>query len=118
MITGIHSIIFTKDAAGVRAFFKDVLEFDWVDAGDGWLIFALPPAELGVHPSDETTSHELQLMCDDVTETRQELEDKGVEFTRPIEDVGWGLETTLRLPDGEEMWLYEPRHERAVNLKR
>ena len=110
MITGAHAIIFTHDAEGVRAFLRDVLGFSSVDAGGGWLIFALPPAELAAHPSDGDPHHELYLMCDDIQATVQELEDEGVTFTRPITDAGWGLVTAFELPGGGELALYEPRH--------
>jgi hypothetical protein len=93
MITGVHGIIFTADADGVRAFFRDVLEFSSVDAGEGWLIFALPPAELAAHPADEAGHHEIYLMCDDVHTTVDALKRKGVEFSRPISDEGFGLLT-------------------------
>jgi hypothetical protein len=98
MITGTHAIIYSKDAQALRAFFRDVLEFDSVDTGDGWLIFTLPPAELGVHPTEGTGAHELYLMCDDIDATVKELEGKGVEFVRPVEDAGWGLMTAMRIP--------------------
>jgi catechol 2,3-dioxygenase-like lactoylglutathione lyase family enzyme len=110
MIIGAHAIIFTKDADGVRAFFRDVLGFSSVDAGDGWLIFALPPAELAAHPTDEAGHHELYLMCDDIHATVDELETKGVEFSRPISDEGFGLITAIKMPGGGELALYEPRH--------
>jgi predicted enzyme related to lactoylglutathione lyase len=110
MITGVHGIIYTKDADGVRAFFRDVLEFSSVDAGQGWLIFALPPAELAAHPADEASHHELYLMCDDAHATVDELKRKGVEFSRPISDEGFGLITAIKLPGGGELGLYEPRH--------
>lgn len=112
MITGAHTIVYAKDAAKVRAFFRDVLGFPSVDAGRGWLIFALPPAEVAAHPADEGDegSHELYLMCDDVKKTVEELKGKGVEFTRPITDQPWGLLTTFKLPGGEEMSLYQPKH--------
>lgn len=110
VITGAHAIIFTNDAEGVRAFIRDVLGFPSVDAGGGWLIFALPPAELAVHPTDADSHHELYLMCDDVVQTVEELRGKGVTFTRPITDAGWGMITALELPDGRELALYEPRH--------
>jgi len=110
MITGVHAIIFAKDTDGVRAFFRDVLGFSSVDAGQGWLIFALPPAELAAHPADEDGRHELYLMCDDVHTTVDELERKGVEFSRPISDEGFGLMTAIKLPGGAELGLYEPRH--------
>ena len=109
MITGVHAIIFSRDADGVRALLRDVLGFPSVDAGDGWLIFALPPAELAAHPAGEP-SHELYLMCDDVTQTVEALSGKGVEFTRPVSDEGFGRVTAMRLPGGGELGLYEPRH--------
>lgn len=110
MITGAHVIIFTKEAEAVRALFRDVLEFPAVDAGGGWLIFALPPAELAAHPSEEADRHELYLMCDDIHATIAELESKGIELSRPISDEAFGLLTTIRLPSGGELGLYEPRH--------
>jgi catechol 2,3-dioxygenase-like lactoylglutathione lyase family enzyme len=110
VITGVHMIIFTRDAEADRAFFRDVLGLPSVDAGAGWLIFALPPAELAAHPTDEDSHHELYVMCDDVGETVEELRGKGVEFTREISDEGFGLMTALRLPGGGELSLYEPRH--------
>jgi hypothetical protein len=110
MITGVHAVIFTNDADGVRAVFRDVLEFSSVDAGQGWLIFGLPPAELAAHPTDEAGHHELYLMCDDAHATVDELKRKGVEFSRPISDEGFGLLTAIKLPGGGELGLYEPRH--------
>jgi catechol 2,3-dioxygenase-like lactoylglutathione lyase family enzyme len=119
MINGAHVVLYTKDAEADRAFFRDVLGFPSVDAGQGWLIFALPPAELGVHPTDEAASpdggvlaghHQLYLLCDDVRATAAELKSKGVEFTRPVNDVGWGLLTALKLPGGSELYLYQPKH--------
>lgn len=115
MINGAHVIIYSRDAEADRSFFRDVLRYPHVDGGNGWLIFKLPPAEIAVHPGD-SESHEFYLMCDDVTATREELSAKGVEFTQPISDQGWGLMTTLRLPGGGELGLYEPRHERAHDL--
>jgi predicted enzyme related to lactoylglutathione lyase len=109
MINGVHAIIYGKDADNLRAFFRDVLELPSVDAGHGWLIFALPPAELAVHP-DERSHSELYLMCDDVHATVEALKAKGVEFTAPIQDQGWGLATELKLPNGDRMGLYQPMH--------
>ena len=114
MLAGVHALIFTTDADGVRAFFRDVLELPSVDAGGGWLIFALPPAELGIHPTDGEGRHELTLMCDDIHATVEALSRKGVEFTRPVSDEGFGLVTALRIPGGGEVTLYEPRHPTAV----
>ena len=110
MITGVHAIIFSNDPERVRAFMRDVLGFPSVDAGGGWLIFALPPAELAAHPTDDGAHHKLYLMCDDIRATVTDLEAKGVEFTQEISDAGFGSITSLRLPDGEELALYEPRH--------
>lgn len=119
MINAAHVVIYTRDAEADRAFFRDVLGFPWVDAGDGWLIFALPPAELAMHPTDEANwkgsealigHHQLYLMCDNVETTTRELKAKNVEFTRPVQDTGWGLLTSLKLPGGSELWLYQPKH--------
>jgi len=110
MITGVHAIVFGTDAEAVRAFFRDVLELPSVDAGGGWLIFALPPAELAAHPAEADGRHELYLMCDDIHATIAELEAKGVEFAGPVQDQGFGLLTSLRVPGGGELGLYEPRH--------
>ncbi len=110
MIDGLHAVIFSRDAEGVRTFLRDVLGFASVDAGGGWLIFAQPPAELAAHPSDDDGRHELYLMCDDVHATVEELARKGVEFARPIRDAGWGLLTAINLPGGVELGLYEPKH--------
>ena len=110
MITGVHAILFSRDAEADRAFFRDLLDFPSVDAGDGWLIFALPAAELAAHPTDGDAHHELYLMCDDVAAAVEELGSKGVEFTKEISDEGFGPLTALRLPGGSELALYEPRH--------
>jgi predicted enzyme related to lactoylglutathione lyase len=110
MITGLHAIVFSAEAEKVRAFFADVLGMSSVDAGGGWLIFALPPAELAVHPADGDTRHELYLMCDDIHATLGELRDKGVAVARDVSDQGWGLLAAIGLPDGSEFPIYEPRH--------
>jgi catechol 2,3-dioxygenase-like lactoylglutathione lyase family enzyme len=110
MITGAHAVIFTKDAEGLRAFLRDVLEFPSVDAGHGWLIFALPPAELAAHPTDEDGHHELYLMCDDVHATVAELKEKGAELGSQVSDEGFGLVTSIKLPGGGELGLYQPKH--------
>ena len=110
MITGMHAIVFSPEAEKVRAFFRDVLALPSVDAGGGWLIFALPPAELAVHPAEGDGHHELYLMCDDIHATLAELQGKGVEVARDIADQGWGLLAAIRLPDGSEFPIYEPRH--------
>jgi predicted enzyme related to lactoylglutathione lyase len=110
VITGVHAIVFSPEAEKVRAFFADVLELPSVDAGGGWLIFALPPAELAVHPADGATRHELYLMCDDIQATLADLRGKGVEVAQDVSDQGWGLLASVRLPDGSEFPLYQPRH--------
>src|SRR3954449_6128753 len=98
MITGVHAIVFTHDAERARAFFRDTLGFDAVDAGGGWLIFALPPAELAAHPADGAPRHEVYLMCDDVRATVAELQAKGVEVNAEITEERWGLITTFEVP--------------------
>ncbi len=94
----------------MRLFLRDVLGFTSVDAGGGWLIFALPPAELAVHPTDGDGRHELYLMCDDIHVTVKELKSRGVKFTRPITEASWGLTTALEISGGEELALYQPKH--------
>ena len=115
MITGVHAIIYTKQADHVRAFFRETLGRPSVDAGHGWLIFALPPAELGIHPSGADESHELYLLCDDVEATVRELAAKGVS-AGPIRDQGWGRVTSLTIADGVQLGLYEPRHPTAIGV--
>lgn len=110
MITGLHAVMFSPDAEKVRAFFADVLDLPAADAGGGWLIFALPPAELAVHPADGDSRHQLYLMCDDLQATLAQLRDKGVETTGDVSEQRWGRLTAIRLPDGTELPLYEPRH--------
>jgi predicted enzyme related to lactoylglutathione lyase len=105
-----HAIVFSPEAEKVRAFFGQTLGLSSVDAGGGWLIFALAPAELAVHPADGEARHELYLMCDDIHATLAELRDKGVEVAREVSDQGWGLLAAIRLPDGGEFPIYEPRH--------
>ena len=109
MITGTHSILYTTDADATRAFLRDVLGFAWIDSGDGWLIFALPPSELAAHPAD-APRHELFLLCDDVSATVEELRAKGATITAPITDQGWGLLTSIEVPGAGPIGLYQPRH--------
>jgi predicted enzyme related to lactoylglutathione lyase len=118
MINGSHTIIYSEDAEATRAFFRDVLEMPNIDVHDGWLIFKLPPAELGIHPTAPETNgqHELYLMCDDIEGTIAELTAKGVEFVGGIEDQGFGRLTHLKVPGGGELGLYEPRHQTAYDL--
>ena len=114
MINGAHVIIYSTDAEADRAFFSDVLEYPSVDAGSGWLIFKLPPAEVAVHPA-EAASHELLLMCDNLEQTMADLTGRGVEF-EPVERMRWGVLTSFRLPGGGRIGLYEPLHPRAHDL--
>jgi catechol 2,3-dioxygenase-like lactoylglutathione lyase family enzyme len=109
-IVGAHVLLYTPEAEAVRTLLRDALGWEHVDAGDGWLIFALPPAELGVHPSDGETTHELSLMCDDIEATVAELRAKGIEIRGEPEDRGYGIVTTMVLPGGVEIDLYEPHH--------
>jgi catechol 2,3-dioxygenase-like lactoylglutathione lyase family enzyme len=116
VINGAHVIIFSRAPEADRAFFADVMGFPHVDAGAGWLIFRLPPAELALHPADGPESHELYFMCDDITATITELTEKGVEFIGPVTDARWGRIARLRLPGGSELSIYEPLHPRATSL--
>lgn len=114
VIFGAHVIVYTQDAEADRDFLGDVLGFESVDAGDGWLIFALPPAEIAAHPSDTGARHELYLMCDDIEATLAELEGKGVEIAAPISDEGWGRLARIAVPGAGELGIYEPRHPTAI----
>ena len=111
MIGGVHAIVFSPAAEAVRGFFRDTLGLPFVDAGEGWLIFALPPAELAVHPAD-ASRHEIYLLCDDLDATVAALEAKGVRLARPITEQTWGRLTAIALPDGSEIGLYQPSHPR------
>ena len=114
VIAGAHTIIFAEDAERARAFLRDVLGFEGVDAGEGWLIFALPPSEVAVHPGfgwgRGPGDHALFLMCHDIERTVAELGRKGVEFVSAIEDEGWGRIARFKVPGAGEIGLYEPRH--------
>ena len=118
LISGVHAIVFSREADKVRPFMGDVLGLPAVDAGGGWLIFALPPAELAIHPADGDSHHELYLMCDDIHATLAELKGKGVEVAREVSDQGCGLLAAIRLPDGGEFPIYEPRHHRPFSPER
>ena len=112
MIFGSHFVLFSGDADADRAFLADVLSFDHVDAGGGWLIFGLPPAEVAVHPS-EAAGSELYFMCDDLVAEMRALAEKGVQFSA-VEEARWGSLTKIRLPGGGEVGLYQPRHASPV----
>jgi hypothetical protein len=110
LINGAHAILYSDDAHATRAALAKVLGTRSVDAGGGWLIFALPPAELAVHPAEEGGRAELYLMTDDVAATVASLRADGIEVTQPITDQGWGLLTAISLPGRVELGLYQPRH--------
>ena len=112
-ITGAHMLLYTSEPDELRAVLRDVFGFKNVDAGDGWLIFALPPAELGIHPSD-APSHQISLMCDDITATMAELEAKGISFVGEPTDMGFGIVVMMVLPGNVEVMLYEPKHPTAI----
>lgn len=109
MISGAHVIVFSRDAEADRAFFRDVVGLESSDAGGGWLIFGLPPAEVAVHPADEG-GHELYLMCEDIEATVEELRRKGAEVKLPITEQRWGRLVHIELPGGGELGLYQPAH--------
>ncbi|MGA9364551.1 MAG: extradiol dioxygenase [Bacteroidota bacterium] len=111
MIIGAHSIIYSKKPDADRAFLRDVLKFPSVDVGDGWLIFALPPSEVAVHPSDKNNVHELYLMCDDVNALVAMLKKRNI-ACGTVRDQGWGLLTQVTLPGGGKLGIYQPRHAR------
>lgn len=109
MVSGAHVVIYSKDPAADRAFFRDVLGFASVDAGHGWLIFALPPAEVAVHPAEENGRHELYFMCHDLSAEIAGLGEKGVRCS-DVQEASWGSMTKIRLPGGGEVGLYQPKH--------
>jgi hypothetical protein len=112
-IIGTHALLYTSEPDALRGVLRDVFGWDHVDAHDGWLIFRLPPAELGVHPA-EAPAHELSFMCDDLGATMVELGAKGVEFDGAPEQQGFGTVATMVLPGGLRVLLYEPRHKTAI----
>lgn len=115
MISGAHFILYSKDADADREFFKDVLGFGSVDAGHGWLIFALPPAEAAFHPAEGNGRHELYLLCDDVKAEVKRLGDRGVECSA-VQEERWGSVTRIKLPGGAELGLYQPKHPVAIRM--
>jgi hypothetical protein len=119
-IIGAHMLLYTPEAERLRATLRDVFGFRAVDAGEGWLIFALPPAELGVHPADGPTfesgmRHQITFMCDDISSTMSDLRSKGIQFEGEPQDEGYGITTTMVLPGGVQVMLYEPRHAMAIS---
>jgi hypothetical protein len=116
MITGAHSVIFSKNPNADRAFFRDVLELPSIDVGDGWLLFGLPSAEVAVHPSDEKEFHILYLLCDDVEAVIEKMAKHGIKSS-PVKDEGWGLLTELKLPGGGNLGIYQPQHARLEPLR-
>ncbi len=115
-ITGAHVLLFSPEAEALRATLRDVVRWDFVEAHPGWLIFALPPAELGVHPSDGETKHELWLICDDLDATVAELRGKGIEFVGESTEEDFGTWIRMRLPGGVDVPLYEPKHALAIDV--
>jgi catechol 2,3-dioxygenase-like lactoylglutathione lyase family enzyme len=115
MMFGAHVIVYSKDAAADRAFLRDILGLASVDAGHGWLIFALPPAEVAVHPAEDHDRHELYFMCDDLKAEILALGAKGVRCSE-AQEARWGSITKIRLPGGSEVGLYQPKHATALNI--
>jgi len=115
MITGAHSIIYSKNSEADRDFLRDVLQLPHVDVGRGWLIFGLPPAEVAVHPSEENNQHEFYLMCDDIEAFVAQMKEKNV-ACGPVQDMGWGLLSQLTLPGGGNLGVYQPRHARPTPM--
>jgi len=115
MISGAHMIIYSKDAESDRAFFRDVLGFASVDAGHGWLIFAMPPAEAAFHPSDANDAHELYFMCEDLKAEMAALAEKGVRCS-DVQEARWGSITKIHLPGGGKVGLYQPKHPTAIGM--
>jgi len=116
MISGAHLVIYSKDAEADREFFRDVLGFKSVDAGHGWLIFALPPGEAAFHPADESGRQELYFMCLDLKAETTALAKKGVSCSK-VHEERWGSVTKFRLPGGGEVGLYQPKHPTAIGMK-
>ena len=116
MIRGAHVILYSSDAEADRAFLQDLLGLPHVDAGGGWLILQLPPAEVAVHPAGSSGAVELYLVCDDVDATVAELSARGVAFEGQVSDQGWGRLATIRMPGGGRLGLYEARHPTTFDL--
>jgi len=120
MIKGVHTMFYSSQAEELRAFVRDKLGFSFTDVGEGWLIFNLPEADMGVHPSDESDehsqagTHNISFYCDDIAGTVAELKRKGVEFTMPVEDHGYGLVTLFKMPGGVQVQLYQPHYQKNL----
>jgi hypothetical protein len=112
-VTGAHMLLYTSEPDALREVLRDVFGWKNVDAGGGWLIFALPPAELGIHPAD-SPSHQISLMCDDIVATMTDLKKKGIPFNGEPEDMRFGIGVTMVLPGNVEVMLYEPKHPVAI----
>ena len=118
-IIGAHMLLYSSEADALRAMLRDALGFEFVDAGGGWLIFALPPAELGVHPAEgpryeSGVRHQIAFMCNDIRATAADLRAKGVQIDAEPKDEGWGITTIMSLPGGVKVMLYEPHHATAI----
>jgi len=116
MINGVHTLLYSTDPDATREFFRDAMQLQSVDAGRGWLIFALPPAELAVHPTDGEKGSDIYLMCDDLRRTLDELASRNVTVTQPITEQRWGKVTAIRIPGDVELGLYQPYHPTALSI--
>ncbi len=115
MIIGAHSIIYSKDPEKDRSFFQKILKLPFVDVGEGWLIFGLPPSEIAFHPSDENDMHEFFLMCDNIESFILQMKKANINCT-PVQNQGWGLLSQLTLPGGGKLSIYQPRHTRPESM--
>ena len=115
-IVGAHMLLYTPEPEALRTVLRDVFEWTYVEDHSGWLIFAMPPSEVGVHPSEGSTQHQMCLMCDDLEQTMAELRSKGIEFRGEPEEESFGITTTMVLPGGVEILLYEPRHQTPLDV--
>jgi predicted enzyme related to lactoylglutathione lyase len=119
MITGVHALLYAEDPAAARAFFRDVLEWPWVEDSPtqaGWLIFRSGPSEIGVHPTDGPAHHTISLMCDDLEATMAQLRARGAEFAGEPHEAGWGIVAEILVPGLGPLAIYEPRHAIAKDL--
>jgi hypothetical protein len=119
LIRGVHTMFYSSEAEALRAFLRDKLGFSYTDVGGGWLIFDLPEAEMGCHPADNgkaalAGTHDISFYCDNIEQTVAELRTRGVEFTGPVTDQGYGLVTHFKMPGGVEVQLYQPRYSKKA----